>query len=410
MNFKILTLIIMAVVLLYQLLKLVLSIRSFSNPIPECVKDVYDEETFAGWRKYSAEKARLGIVSTVTYCLITALLIVLDAFSWFAGLFKGVYLQYFAVTLLSVISSQIPGTVFAYIDDMVIEQKYGFNRSTRKTFIADRIKEFLIELLISAALTALLASLHRRLGDGMLVLFGAALFVITLAITLLFPFLSKVFNKFTPLEDGELKEKLTSMLTSHGYTVRAIQVMDASKRSSKSNAYFTGLGKTKTIVLYDTLLTSSTPDEICAVFAHEMGHGLHHDTLKMQLLNIVNIACLAVCAFAAVKFPEVYKDFGFDKVNYGFALILIGETLMSVVSPLIGMITNFTSRRAEYRADAQAVKEGFGDALVGALKTLARANFSHLSPSRVLVALEYSHPPLAERIRAIEALKAEKTE
>ena len=225
---------------------------------------------------------------------------------------------------------------------------------------------------------------------------------IRLFFSFLYPFFSKIFNKFTPLEDGELKQRLTALLEKNGYQVRAIQVMDASRRSTKSNAYFTGFGKMKTIVLFDTLVQAMTPDEICAVFAHEMGHGLHRDTLKNQVLTFLQVLILGALAWLTLRTPAIFSSFGFSQINYGFALILIMSVEFALIAPLFGLFTSWVSRRAEYRADAQAVKEGCGEALVSALKKLAKENFSNLAPSPLLVKLEYSHPTLSQRIDAIE--------
>ena len=178
--------------------------------------------------------------------------------------------------------------------------------------------------------------------------------------------------------------------------------MDASRRTTKSNAYFTGFGKMKTIVLYDNLVKSMTTDEICAVFAHEMGHGLHKDTLKNQILTFVQMAILSVLAWLTLRSEELFTQFGFSTVNYGFAIILIVSAEFALISPLFGLLVNLHSRRAEYRADRQAVKEGYADALVSALKKLARENFSDLAPSPIIVKLEYSHPTLSQRIAAIK--------
>ena len=407
MNFKLLALILLTVVYAYKLFTLFLERRSFSNPIPANVSDIYDRETYAKWRAYSAEKSFWQFVSAVASYLLTFVLLLTDAFSRFAGLFGGnIYLSSCAVTLLSLVADTVLSCVFAYVDDMIVEQKYGFNNTKGKTFVADQIKGFVIGLLLNIGLTMLLLGLHKWLGDYLVIAFAIALFVIILFISFLFPFLTKIFNKFTPLEDGELRQKLTALLEKNGYKVRAIQVMDASRRSNKSNAYFTGFGKTKTIVLYDTLVASSTPDEICAVFAHEMGHGLNKDTLKNQAFSFVNIALMALCAYLTVKYDALFKPFGFDGVNYGMALILVGEIEMALLSPLLGLFTSWRSRKAEYRADEQAVKEGYGDELVSALKTLARKNFAHLAPSPLIVKLEYSHPTLSQRIDAIEKAKA----
>ena len=248
----------------------------------------------------------------------------------------------------------------------------------------------------------LLMGIHQTLGDWLILVFAGAMTAIILAVSFLYPFFSRIFNKFTPLEEGDLRNRLIGLLEKNGYRGRAIQVMDASRRTTKTNAYFTGFGRMKTIVLYDTLVRAMTTEEICAVFAHELGHGLHRDTLKNQLLSFFRIAVLAVLAWLTLRTASIFPAFGFPGVNYGFALLLIMTVEFALISPLFGLAANAHSRRAEYRADAQAVKEGFGDALVSALKTLARENFSDLSPSPLLVKLEYSHPTLSRRIAAIE--------
>ncbi len=402
MNYKILALIIIAVSCAYRLALSVVRRKSFANPVPENVSDVYDSETYAKWKRYSAEKASLEVYSILASSLLTFVLILTNAFSWVSGMLgNGVYAVALAVTLFSALTEALIGIPFQYVDDMIIEQKYGFNRTTKQTFVSDRIKETVISLILACGLTCLLTLVHSWLGSRMIIVFAAILFALILLISFVFPFLTKIFNKFTDLEEGELKEKLTAMLEGHGYHVRSIQVMDASKRSSKTNAYFAGFGKTKTIVLYDTLVKAMTPDEICAVFAHEMGHGLHRDTLKNQLSSLISVFLIACAAYAAVSLPEIYPSFGFEGVNYGFAMILTGIAL-DIVNPLFSILTNARSRRAEYRADAQAAAEGYAGQLVSALKKLARANFSHLSPAPVIVMLEYSHPTLSQRINAIE--------
>ena len=194
-------------------------------------------------------------------------------------------------------------------------------------------------------------------------------------------------------------------MSSHGYKVRGIKIMDASRRTTKSNAYFTGFGKMKTIVLYDNLVKNMTTDEICAVFAHEMGHGLHKDTLKNQILAFAQMAILSVLAWLTLRSEAIFTQFGFSTVNYGFAIILIVSVEFALISPLLGLLVNLHSRRAEYRADRQAVKEVYADALISALKKLARENFSDLAPSPIIVKLEYSHPTLSQRIDAIEKSK-----
>ena len=176
----------------------------------------------------------------------------------------------------------------------------------------------------------------------------------------------------------------------------------SSRRTTKLNAYFTGFGSTKTIVLYDNLVNAMTTEEICAVFAQELGHGLHKDVMKMQIMNIGNMLLIGVAAWLSVRAGGLHTAFGFSEVNYGFAYLLTG-LFISLIQPLTSLLINLYSRKAEYRADKQAVSEGYGEAMIGALKKLARENFAELAPTRISVLLEYSHPPLSDRIAAVES-------
>ena len=377
--------------------------RSAENPIPESVSDVYDDETYTKWRAYNAEHSRLDLISSIVSGVANLILLGLNVYSAFAGLFPAdPVVQTLAVVLLDVVVSEIVHLGFSYHGTMVIEQKYGFNKSTKKTFVTDKIRGFILSAALSLAIAFLLMWLHNWLGDYLIILFAAVMFLFSLLISFLYPLLSRIGNKFEPLEEGELRTRLMELLTSHGYKVRDIKVMDASRRTTKLNAYFTGFGSSKTIVLFDNLVNAMTPDEICAVFAHELGHGLHKDVLKLQIINIGNFLLMAVAAWLAVCSSVIHEAFGFSEVNYGFAYILIG-IFISLIQPLTSMVINALSRKFEYRADRQAVTEGYGEAMIHALKKLARENFAELAPTRISVLLEYSHPPLADRISAVQA-------
>ena len=244
--------------------------------------------------------------------------------------------------------------------------------------------------------------IFSNLGDWTLLLFTGIAILLILLISFLAPKFAKIFNKFTPLEEGNLRTKLLDLLNSHGYSVKEIKVMDASKRSTKSNAYFSGLGKTKTIVLYDTLLNNMSEEEIIAIFAHELGHGLHKDIIKNTLLSFLNIALIVIIAWLNARYPQIYGDFGFNNVNYAFALILLLAVELPIISPFMGIISSAFSRKAEYKADEQAVKEGYGKELITSLKKLTKENFGNLSPNKIVVLLEYSHPTVSQRIEQIE--------
>ncbi len=402
MNYKLIGIIIITLTYLYGIVLEILERRSANNPIPANVADVYDPETYKKWRAYHAENSRLSFISQTVSFVISLALILSNAYPAFARLFpKTDFLQMLAVFLFSTLTDLLLLPISWY-DTMVIEEKYGFNRTSQKTFWLDTLKETLISLALTTLIGLILMWVHKTLGDWMIVAFTAVMVVLALGISFLSPVLTKIFNKFTPLEDGELKDRLTGLLEKHGYKVRAIQVMDASRRSTKSNAYFTGFGKMKTIVLYDTLVEKMTTDEICAVFAHEMGHGLHKDTLKNQIFSAVQMFLMAVFAWLTLRTPEIFTSFGFDGINYGFAFALIGFEF-ALFSPLFSLLVNAHSRKAEYRADRQAVEEGYGEALISGLKKLTRENFGDLAPDPLLVKLTYSHPTLSQRIAAIQA-------
>ena len=405
MNYRLLAIILVLLAGIYQTVLDLVRSRSANNPTPDNLADVYDAGTYAKWKEYGKDHSRLSIISDLLALGITLTLLLSNAHSMFASIFPAnAFMQLSAVLILETAVSTVLGVIFSYIRTMKIEEKYGFNRSTLKTFIKDKIRGLIVEVILSLSITTLLWVLYENLGDWIVLLFAVIVFLVSMVIIFLYPILSRIGNTFTPLADGELKDSLLALLTKHGYTVKAIEVMDASRRTTKLNAYFTGFGKMKTIVLYDNLVNNMTPDEICAVFAHELGHGLNRDVLKGQLLSLGNLFIMSLTVWGALKLTALYTAFGFDGINYGFAYVLTSIGL-GVIQPFTALLMNARSRHAEYRADRQAVEEGYGEALVTALKKLARENFSHLSPSKINVLLEYSHPPLGERIDAIEKAK-----
>ena len=242
MSFKVLVIVIVTILYLYDTLLNIIYMRSAKNRIPENVADVYDGETYQKWRAYHGENARFSIVSSTAGFILDLVLLISNAYAAFAGLFpKTDFMQMFAVILLLSLASLLM-LPFSWYSTMVIEEKYGFNKTTARTFWMDQAKSFVIELLIMTVVGAVLMWVHQALGDWLILVFAGLMMLLILIIVFLYPVLSKIFNKFTPMEEGELKEKLTGLLEKHGYKVRAIQVMDASRRTTKSNAYFAGFG------------------------------------------------------------------------------------------------------------------------------------------------------------------------
>ena len=406
MNWKLLLLILLPIVYGYRLLLNIITARSAAHPTPANVADGYDGPTYSRWKRYCGEKCSVEMISGTVSYVVMLVLMCLNVHAAVAAWFpEETFWQLFGVLAFQSVVDAIVGAVFNYVRIMVIEQKYGFNRSTLKTFVIDQFRDFLLDLLLSVLLIWLLARLHIWLGNRVILLFTGVLFAVTLVMSFLYPLFSRLGNKFVPLEEGELKDRLMLLLTKHGYRVKAIEVMDASRRTTKLNAYFTGFGKMKTIVLYDNLVNTMSTDEICAVFAHELGHGLHKDVLKMQIMNLGNLLLMAVVVWVTLWQPQMHTAFGFDGLNYGFAYLIAG-IFLGIAQPLTSLAANAYSRAAEYRADRQAVKEGYGSAMITALKVLAKENFSHLAPAKIQVMLEYSHPPLSQRIAAIEETMA----
>ncbi len=400
---KIICLIIIILTYIYELFLNIVDLKSVKNPIHEKVSDIYDEEKYLKWKKYKKD----GIISDVIFSIIQfVLIIILLVFDVYSLIGNNVGNNPYVTTLVTlglyIFVDFIITTIKEYVDTMVIEEKYGFNNTKLPLFIKDRIKSLILTSVILIGLMMLFVLIYKAIGNYVILVFVGILILIVLIVVVISPFLMKISYKVKPLEDGELKTKLTELLTKYGFKVRSIEVLLASERTTKSNASFSGLGKTKTITLYDNLINSMTPDEIVAVFAHELGHGLHKDTLKLGVMSVVNILLIVLSLVLLINIKEFHISFGFNDVNYGFSFILLTYLFLPFISIITGLVTNAISRKAEYEADNQAVNEGYGPELINALKVLAREDFADLSPSKLIVLLTYSHPPMLERILNIE--------
>ncbi len=405
MNYKAAAVIVVTLTFFFQTFIKWLEMKSAERKIPENVADIYDGPSYERWLKYYRETTRLAFVRHLLSYLAVYLILSLDVYAWIVYWLSPANEYLTALTVIG--ADMIVGLLFSvpcdYVSTMVVEQKYGFNKTTRKTFFLDQIKNTLIELVMMGGLCCLFIRLHRLLGNWLIPVFTGIVFLLLLLVLALYPVLSRVFNKFEPLPEGELRERLCRLLHENGCTVREIKVMDGSRRSTRANAYFSGVGRTKTIVLYDTLLEQMSPDEIVAVFAHEAGHNKHKDNLKMQGLSLINLVVMVLLAWVLVSVPEIYAGFGFDRLNYGFALYLLGTVCLPFLTPFLGLPAAALSRHFEYRADRFAREQGFGGALASALKVLARNSFVCLSPHPLIVKLTYDHPTVSQRIAALEA-------
>lgn len=404
MNYKLIAVIAITLTFFFQTFMKWLEMKSAEREIPENVADVYDKPAYSKWLQYYKEKSLLSFVRHLLTYLTVYLMLGLNAYAWIVwGLSPaGDYAAAAVVLTADMLVGLLVAIPCDYVNSMVVEQKYGFNKMTKKTFFLDRIKSVAIELAVMCGLCCLFIWLHKTLGNWMIPVFTGIAFLLLLLMVFLYPVFSKIFNKFEPLPEGELRDRLCGLLEENGCTVGEIKVMDGSRRSTKANAYFSGFGRTKTIVLYDTLLEQMSADEIVAVFAHEMGHNKHKDNLMMQMMSLFNLVVMVLLVWALVSVPDIYGYFGFDRVNYGFAFYLLGTVCLPFLSPFLGLFSSALSRRFEYRADRFAKERGYGNALISALKVLARNSFVCLSPHPLLVRLTYSHPTVSQRIAALE--------
>lgn len=405
MNYKLIAVIVVTLTFFFQTYMKWLEMKSAKREVPGNVADVYDQSSYHKWLRYYKEKNQLSFVRLLLTYLTIYLMLLLDAYAWIVW---GLSLANdYAAAIVVLTADMLVGLLVAvpcdYVNSMKVEQKYGFNKMTKKTFFLDQIKNAVIELAMMCGLCCLFIWLHKTLGNWMIPVFTGIAFLLLLLLVFLYPVVSKIFNKFEPLPEGELRDRLCRLLEENGCTVGEIKVMDGSRRSTKANAYFSGFGSTKTIVLYDTLLEQMSADEIVAVFAHEMGHNKHKDNLKMQLMSLVNLVVIVLLVWTLVSVPDIYKHFGFDRVNYGFAFYLLGTVCLSFLSPFLGLFSAALSRRFEYGADRFAKEKGYGSALVSALKVLARNSFICLSPHPLLVRLTYDHPTVSQRIEELES-------
>jgi STE24 endopeptidase len=382
----------------------ILNYNHRTQPIPDNVKDIYDTESYSRWLNYTMENFRLGMIAKVlSTIIIVALLIfgffpVLNRFSLTVSsdpimrtlIFVGIYM----------ILNSLIDIPFSYIKNFKIEEKYGFNKTTKKTFVLDLLKSLSMMIVLGGSVLYVLLSLYLNSENFILYTW---LFLVTIMIFINILYTKvfiKIFNKLTPLPDGELKDKIMEFAQKTGTSIKSISVMDASRRTKKLNAFFSGFGKFKSIVLYDNLIEKMSSDEIVAVLAHEIGHGKHMDTLRNLLMALIQMGIMLYFLQLFLSWEALSISFGFETVNIGFGLILF-SVFLSPIDILLDVPLSAISRWAEYRADGYAKENGYKEAMITALKRLAQENFANLTPHPLMVKMTYSHPPISQRIQAL---------
>lgn len=392
----------------YQAILIKLNDIAVKKPLPENVRDVYDEAEYNRFINYRNEGKRLEIIRGIVNTVITAAFLAFNLHSALYNVLPGnMILKTVLLMLIFEGFIAIIDIPFSYYDTFVIEEKYGMNKTTKKTFVVDRIKEIILGIALTTLIMMAILGIFEWLGNKGIIVVIAAAAVFVIGMNFLSMIFLKIFNKFTPLEEGELRSSLIALCEKYGVTVKQVSVMDASRRTTKANAFCTGLGNKKDIALYDNLVEKFTPEQIVAVFAHEFAHAKFRHSLKHIFVNVLTMAIYVLMIAAILNIPGFFTAFGFTGINYYFALALFTNISWPVLT-LTGMLFNYFSRKHEYQADAFAAREGYGDNLASALKQLTRDNLGNLNPHPVIVALEYSHPTVSQRITAIDKIKDNK--
>ena len=406
MHIKLAVILILVAMQLFDFFLKYLNYRHRHTPLPENVKDIFDPETYAKRNAYEMEHVRLSIVSGLCNLGLTVAILAFNLHSGlfeFIGRFTGnMYLQvYFMFAVVWLIGLPVSAT-FDAIGTFKIEAKYGFNKSSVGTFLCDILKGAIVGgVIIGLGLLSLFLFLHGILGNGVFIafIFVAAVFVIIMMF--LSPLLIRIFNKLTPLEDGPLKDRVMALSREAEFPIKRIYVVDGSRRTTKSNAFLVGLGKSRTVGLYDNLINDFTEDEVIFVLAHEIGHAKKKHMRRRLPLIFLNFLPILALAFFVVNAEGISLAFGFNELNVAFGLficmILAGPVIMLLQWP-----SNTLSRIHEYEGDAFGVQFTGSEPGISAMKKLGRLNFANLTPHPFVVRIGYSHPPLSDRIAAME--------
>ena len=379
--------------------------KNWRNEIPPEMKDYYDEEKYVKAKNYAKEKGRISLISSTLSTLITILFLSLQGYGWLDNIISNYYdipfLQsgFFFLTLF--ILGDFISIPFSCYNTFVIEEKYGFNKTTVKTFVVDKIKGYLLTLIIGGGLLAGALYLVTILSNGFWGWLWIGLAILMLLINMFYAdLIVPIFNKLTPLDRGSLREKIETYTKKVGYSLKNIYIIDGSKRSSKANAFFSGLGPRKTIALYDTLVEKHSEEELVAVLAHEVGHFKKKHIFTSLFLTIFQLGLMCFLLELCIKETNISLALGGDNIAFHLGLLAF-SILYSPIGTIISVLMNINSRKNEFEADEYARSTYNGEALQLALKKLSVDSLSNLYPHPFYSFMHYSHPPLLKRLEAL---------
>jgi STE24 endopeptidase len=390
------------------------NVKAMKKDLPKEFEGVYEEDDYRKSQEYTRVTTRFGILtSTINLILILAFWFLggfnyLDSIvrQWaFSPLVTGLVYIGILILLKSIIS--LP---FSLYSTFVIEERFGFNKTTIGTFFMDMIKGLVLGVVIGGPLLAAILAFFQYAGALAWLYCWMGTTVFTLVIQFVAPrWIMPLFNKFTPLEDGELKQSILNYAKSVNFKVDDVFVMDGSKRSTKSNAFFTGFGKHKRIALFDTLIEKHTVDELVAVLAHEIGHYKKKHIIQSMAISILHMGVMFLLLSIFISSKGLFNAFFMDHISIYAGLIFFGM-LYTPIELVLSIFMQIFSRKNEFEADrfaAETIKEP--ENMINALKKLSRDNLSNLTPHRFYVFLNYSHPPVLQRINAIRMVMKKAT-
>jgi STE24 endopeptidase len=383
-----------------------LNTRMWSDSLPEKLKGICDEEKYRKTQRYQRDNTRLQLISSSFNLVVILIMIVAGGFVFIDSIARGITINRIVISLLFFgiigFASDLLNIPFSLYDTFIIEKKYGFNTMTSGTFITDHLKGWLIAVFVGVPVLGLITFFYYMTGKnfwlyawGLVTLFSV--FVNFFYSELIVP----LFNKQKPLEEGSLRTLIETFAMKTGFKLKNIYIIDGSKRSTKANAYFSGFGSKKRIVLYDTLLKEFSDEEIVAVLAHEIGHYKKKHVLWNLVMSVFITGLMFFLFSLVVGSPSLSQAIGAKSTSFHLGLIVFG-ILYSPFSLIIGLLTNYISRRNEFAAD-RFVKENYKpEMLAEALKKLSVKNLSNMEPHPAYVFFHYSHPPLLRRLAELE--------
>lgn len=384
-----------------------LNASKFKDPIPSALKDVLDPSQYQRSQQYKAANFRFGLLSSTISLVVLLGFILLGGFAFVDDLARSLFdypipigLAFFGILILA---SDILSLPFSYYHTFTIEERFGFNKSTRKTFFLDKLKGWGMMLILGGGILALIIWFYELTGANFWWYSWILISIFSIFLNMFYSrLIVPLFNKQYPLAKGSLRSKIETYAEQQGFNLENIFVIDGSKRSTKANAYFSGFGKEKRVTLYDTLISDLDEEEIVGVLAHEIGHYKKNHIVVNLSLSIVITGLTLWLLSLFIGNPVLSQALGVTQPSFHIGLVAFG-LLYSPISEITSLLMNYLSRKFEYQADNFARDTYNGAPLISGLKKLSKNNLSNLSPHPAYVFVHYSHPPLAKRIHNLES-------